>query len=93
MSVPEHMENPVQPVLHVPLRFPVIAPGSDDSHENDWLNSPTFLPENLVPAHPVPMAFFVIASGSVDLREAAVNISVVYCIHGHADEFLMRETA
>ena len=72
LSVPEPIENAVQPALPVPLVFPVIAPGSDDSHENEWLNSLTFLPENPVQtAHHVALAFPVIAPGRVDSREAA----------------------
>ena len=91
-SVPEPIENPVQPALPVPLGFPVIAPGSDDSHENEWLNSLTFRPENLVqPTHPVLLAFLVIAPSSADSREAVVDINVYHCIHGHANEVLLRE--
>ena len=48
LSVPDPFENPVQPALHVPLGVPVVSPGSDDSHENEWLNSLTFLPEDPV---------------------------------------------
>ena len=67
----------------------MIAPGRDDSHENEWLNSLNFLPENLVqPAHPVPLAFAVITSDSADSREAAVDNNVYRCMHGHANEFL-----
>ena len=94
LSVPEPIENAVQPALPVPLVFPVIAPGSDDSHENEWLNSLTFLPENPVQtAHHVALAFPVIAPGGADSREAAVDINVYHCIHGHANEFILRETA
>ena len=39
LSVPGPIENAVQPALPVPLGFPVIAPGIDDSCENEWLNS------------------------------------------------------
>ena len=42
LSVPDPIENSVQPALPVPLGVPVVAPGSDDSHENEWLNSLTF---------------------------------------------------
>ena len=67
----------------------MVAPGSDDSHENEWLNSLTFLPEDPVQsAPPVPLAFPVIAPGSTDAREAAVDINVFHCVHGHAYEFL-----
>ena len=52
LLVPDLIENPVQPALPVTLGFPVIAPGGDDSHENEWLNSLTFLPENLVQSAP-----------------------------------------
>ena len=44
-------------------------------------------------APPVPLAFPVIAPGSADSREAAVDINVYHCIHGHANEFILRETA
>ena len=33
LSVPDPIENPVQPALPVPLGVPVVVPGSDDSHE------------------------------------------------------------
>ena len=72
----------------------MVAPGSDDSHENEWLNSLTFLPEDPVhSAPPIPLAFPVIAPGSTDAHEAAVDINVFHCVHGHANEFLLRETA
>ena len=45
------------------------------------------------PALPVPLAFPVIAPGGADLREAAVDISVIHHIHGHANEFLAKEIA
>ena len=94
LPVPDPIENPVQPALPVPLGFPMIAPGSDDSHVNEWLNSLTFLQENPVQlAHPVPLAFPVIARGSADSREAAVDINAYHCIHEHANEFLLWETA
>ena len=94
LSVPDPIENPVQPALPVPLGFPVIVPGSDDWYDNEWLSSVSFLPENPVqPAHSVPLAFPVIAPGSADSREAAVDINVYSCIHGHAFFFLLRETA
>ena len=84
LSVPDPIENAVQPALPVPLGLPVTAPGSDDSHENKWLNSSTFLPEDLVQsAPPVPLAFPVIAPRSADSREAAVDINAYHCIHGH----------
>ena len=93
LSVPDPIKNPVQPALTVPLGFPVMAPGNDDSHENKWLNSSTFLPENPVqPAHPVSLAFRVIAPGSADSHEAAVCINVYHCIHGRANEFILTET-
>ena len=77
----------MQPALPVPLGFPVIASGSDDSHENAWFNSLIFLPENPVqPAHPFLLAFPVIAPGSADSRELAVDIDVYHCIHGHAND-------
>ena len=72
----------------------MIAPGSDEAHENEWLNSLTFLPENAVqPVHPVPLAFSVIAPNSTDSREATLHMDVYQCIHGHANEILVRETA
>ena len=72
----------------------MVAPSCDDSHENEWLNGLTFLPENLVqPSPPVPLAFSVIAPGSADAREAAVDIKVIHWIRGHANEVLLRETA
>ena len=72
----------------------MIAPGRDDSHENELLTSLTFLLENPVqPAHPIPLAFPAIVPGSADSREAAVDIKVYHCIHEHANEFLLRETA
>ena len=42
LSVPDPIENPAQPALPAPLGVPVVTPGSDDSHENEWLNSLTF---------------------------------------------------
>ena len=91
---PEPIKNLVQPDFPVPLGFPVIALGSDDSTENDWLNSLTLLPKNLVKsAHPAPLAFPMIAPGGSDSREAAVDINVFYFIHGHTNEFMLRETA
>ena len=79
----------MQPALPVPLGVPVVPPGSDDSHENEWLNSLTFLPEDPVQsAPPVPLAFPVIAPGSTGAREAAVEINVFRCVHGHAIAFL-----
>ena len=72
----------------------MVARGSNDSHANDWLNSLTFLPENLLQsASPVPLAFPVLAPGSADSREAAADINVYHCIHGHANEFILGETA
>ena len=44
-------------------------------------------------ALPVPLAFPVIAPGSADSREAAVDINVLLCVYGHANEFMLRETA
>ena len=45
------------------------------------------------PAHPVLLTFRVIVPGSADSHEAAVGINVFLCIHGHANEFLLRKTA
>ena len=93
-SFPDPIENPVQPALPVPLGFPVITPGTDHSHENEWFNSLTFLQENSVQAaHPVPLAFPVIAPGSADSREDAVDINAYHCIHGRANEVLLSEIA
>ena len=62
LSVPDPIENAGQPSLPAPLGFPVVASGSENSHENEWLNSFTFLPENPVQSVPsVPLAFAVIA--------------------------------
>ena len=59
---PTPIENAGQPSLPAPLGFPVVASGSENSHENEWLNSFTFLPENPVQSVPsVPLAFPVIA--------------------------------
>ena len=92
--MPEPIKNRVQTALPVPLGFPLLAPGNDHSHENEWLNSLTFLPENLVQlAHPVSLAFPVIAPGSADSRESGVDTNVYHCVDGHANEFLSRETA
>ena len=93
LSVPDPIENPAQPALPAPLGVPVVTPGSDDSHENEWLNSLTFLTENLVQSAPVPLAFPVIAPGSADSRDTAVDINVFYYMHAHANKFLLRETA
>ena len=72
--MPEPIKNRVQTALPVPLGFPLLAPGNDHSHENEWLNSLTFLPEDPVhSAPPIPLAFPVIAPGSTDAREAAVQ--------------------
>ena len=92
LSDPDPIENTVQPALPLPLRFLVVARGSNNSHANEWLNSLTFLPENLLQsASPVPLAFPVLAPGSADSREANVDINVYNWIHGHATEYL-RET-
>ena len=45
------------------------------------------------PALPVPLGFSVIAPGSTDSRDAAVDMNVFHCVHGHVDEFMLRETA
>ena len=55
MSVPEPIENPVQP------------------------------------AHSVPLVFSVDALGSADSREAVVGINVFHCVHGHANELMLRK--
>ena len=34
----------------------------------------------------------MIPPGSTDARDAAVDINVFHCVHGHADEFLLRAT-
>ena len=94
LSDPDPIESTVQPALPLPLGFPVVARGSNDSHANDWLNSLTFPPENLLQsASAVPLAFPVLAPFSADSREAYVDINVYNWIHGNATEFLLRETA
>ena len=94
LRVPDPIDNAMQPTLPVPLGVPVISPGSDESHENEWLNSLKFLPENSVQsAPPVPLAFPMIAPGGADSREAAVDMNVFHCVLGHSNEFLLRETA
>ena len=71
---PTPSRTPCTPLSLFPLGVRVVAPGSDGSHENEWLNSFTFLPEDPVQsAPPVPLAFPVIAPGSTDAREAAVQ--------------------
>ena len=42
LSFPNPIENPVQPALPLALGVRVVPPRSDDSHENEWLNSLTF---------------------------------------------------
>ena len=34
----------------------------------------------------------MIAPGSADSRETAVDIGIFHCVHGHVNEFLLRET-
>ena len=45
------------------------------------------------PAHTVPLACPVTAPGSANLHDTTVDINVFHCVHGHANEFLLRETA
>ena len=65
--------------------------------DDDYTPFPMSVPERIEnpvhPAHSVPLVFPVIAPGSADSREAAVDINVIHCVHGHANEFLSRETA
>ena len=79
LSVPDPIENPVQPARPVPLGVSVIRPGSDDAHGNEWLNSMTFRPDNSVQsAPPAPLAFPVITPLSADSNEAAVDFATAY---------------
>ena len=45
------------------------------------------------PAHAIPLASPVIAPGSANLYDTTVDINVFHCVHGHANEILLRETA
>ena len=45
------------------------------------------------PAHTIPLAKPVIAAGNANLHDTTVDINVFHCVHGHANEFLLRETA
>ena len=78
--------------------------GSGSSHygrridpDDDYMLSPLWVPEPIEnpvqPALPVPLGFSVIAPGSTDSRDAAVDMNVFHCVHGHVDEFMLRETA
>ena len=94
LLVPEPIENVVQPAHPISLEFPIEAPGSANSCETEWLSSLTFLHENpMQPAHTIPLACPVIAPGSANLHDTTVDINVFHCVHGHANEFLLRETA
>ena len=44
-------------------------------------------------AHTIPLACLVIAPGGAKLHDTTVDISVFHCVHGHANEVLLRETA
>ena len=69
LSVPEPIENPELSSIPVPLGFHVTAPGSDDWQEIEWLNTLTFVSENLVQhGHPLPLAFSFIVPESADSR-------------------------
>ena len=94
LLVPEPIENVVQPVHPISLEFPIETPGIANSCESEWRGSLTFLHENpMQPAHTIPLACPVIAPGSANLHDATVDINVFHCVHGHANEFLLRETA
>ena len=94
LLVPEPIENVVQPAHPISLEFPIEAPGSANSCETEWLSSLTFLHENpMQPARTIPLACPVIAPGSANLHDTTVDINVFHCVHGHANEFLLRETA
>ena len=45
------------------------------------------------PAHTIPRACPVIAPGRANLHDTTADINVFHCVHGHANEFLLRETA
>ena len=94
LLVPEPIENAVQPAHHISLEFPIEASGSANSCETEWLSSLTLLHDHpMQPAHTIPLACPVIAPGSANLHDTAVDINVFHCVHGHANEFLLRETA
>ena len=92
LLVPEPIENVVKPAHPMSLEFPIKAPGSANSCETEWLSTLTFLQENpMQPAHTIPLACHVIAPGSANLRGTTVGINVFHCVHGHANEFVLRE--
>ena len=94
LSVPEPIVNVVQLAHPISLEFPIKAPGIANSCDNEWRGSLTFLHENPIqPAHTIPLACPVIAPGSANLGDTTVDINVFHCVHGHANEFLLRETA
>ena len=94
LSVPEPIENVEQPAHPISLEFPIGAPGIANSCETEWRGNLTFLHENpMQPAHTIPLACPVIAPGSANLHDTTVDTNVFHCVHGHAKEFLFRETA
>ena len=65
----------------------------DDDNIPFPLQVPDPIENAMQPALPVPLTFPVIVPGNADSLEAAVHINVLHCVHGHANEFLLRETA
>ena len=65
--------------------------------DDDYIHFPMSVLEPIEnpvqPAHSVPLVFAVIAPGNADSRQAAVDINVFHCVHGHANDFLLREAA
>ena len=41
----------------------------------------------------LPLAFPVLAPGSIASTETSVDINAFHCVHGHANELLLRQTA
>ena len=65
----------------------------DDDNIPFPLQVPDPIENAMQPALPVPLTFPVIVPGNADSLEAAVHINVLHCVHGHANDFLLRETA
>ena len=94
LLVLESIENVLQPGHPIYLEFPFEAPGIANSCETECRGSLTFLHETpMQPAHTIPLACPVIAPGSANLHDTTVDINVFHFVHGHANEFLLRETA
>ena len=84
----------MEPAHPISLEFPIEAPGKANSCETEWRCSLAFLHENpMQPGHTIPLACSVIAPGSANVHDTTVDINVFHCVHGHANEFLLRETA